>query len=192
MIPPDDHQFHSQATSQITHASHYSTTESYVFNYENIALWYKGGIRRLMNEGRIIILFVIGHFIVLHQLPKLFSIGNTRIILHQLLQLFFLGNMRIPSLFLQLVLEEDDHLQQLAFRKFCSFCSCYLAIFQTISLFTASILYYTIIHIIYRYTGDSDFFLASNCTSFMPLMFYQCIASLRLLHIIFSLQPKKY
>lgn len=39
MLPADNHQFRSQAAARITQASNYSTTEPYVFNCENIAVW---------------------------------------------------------------------------------------------------------------------------------------------------------
>lgn len=39
MIPGDNHQVRSQAAGQISQAFNYSTTERYVFNSENIALW---------------------------------------------------------------------------------------------------------------------------------------------------------
>lgn len=39
MIPADNHQFRSQGAGQITQAVNNSTTEMYIFNCENVALW---------------------------------------------------------------------------------------------------------------------------------------------------------
>ncbi|XP_074381580.1 transcription factor MYB96-like isoform X2 [Apium graveolens] len=49
MIPAHNHQFRSQGTGQITQAFNNSTTEMYVFNCENVALWLRRWSKKTPN-----------------------------------------------------------------------------------------------------------------------------------------------